>query len=86
MSLSIKKNVSDALGKSNTISVWTLSLPCQPAGGDRAASEDMVPKPKNKGGLPEYFCVNIQRTKVNFLNTFVLISEEERSIFYIFLW
>ena len=56
MSLSIKKNVSDGFGKSNTISVWTLSLPCQPAGGDRATSEDMVPKPENKGGFPEYFC------------------------------
>ena len=75
MSLSIKKTMNDDFGKSNTIS------PCQPAGGDRAASEDMVPKPENKGGLPEDFCVNIQRTKINFLNTFVLISEEERWIF-----
>ena len=58
-----------------------MSLPYQPAGGDRAASEDMVPKPENKGGFPEYFCGNIQRRKVNFLNTFELISEEERWIF-----
>ena len=56
MSLSIKKTVNGGSGKSNTISVWTLSLPYQPAGGDRAASEDMVPKPENKGGFPEYFC------------------------------